>query len=101
MKIVTYLDNDEINHPGPATRRETIHSLAAFKSASVEQLAKDYPGVFGEGVGQLAGIYHIQLDPEIQHALWHVLVTVRDWLKEKWSSKTSLRQSPSQWSGSA
>ena len=33
---------------------------------TIKQLVEAYPGVFAEGVGLLAGQYHIRIDPTVE-----------------------------------
>ena len=83
MKIVSYLDNDELNKPD--TSDTAVYILDGPSPVSKEQLIKKHPKVFSEGVGQLEGEYHIRLDPMIdpvQHAPRRVPVALRDCLKE-------------------
>ena len=63
MKIVTYLDNDALNKP--ETSGAPVYSIEQTHPLSIEQLFKQYPKVFSEGVGRLEGQYHIKLDPSI------------------------------------
>ena len=58
MKIVSYLDNDAQNKP--KTSSAPVYSVEQPGPLSVKQLAEQYPAVFGEGVGQLEGQYHIR-----------------------------------------
>ena len=83
MKIVSYLDNDQLQRP--TTSHAVVYALEDRISASKEHLYKKYPNVFSEGVGRLEGEYHIRLDPRIdpvQHAPRRVPVALRDRLKE-------------------
>ena len=75
MKIVSYLDNDELykSNVGDSTVSEDI-------PVSKEVLAKKYPKVFNMGVGKLEGEYHIRLDPKmnpVKHAPRRVPVALR------------------------
>ena len=70
MNIVSYLDNDAINLPAPATTKHTVYTVGTTPEP-VETLKKRYPTVFTDGVGCLEGKYHIRLNPTIepvQHA---------------------------------
>ena len=83
MKIVSYLDNDQLQKP--ATGHAVVYALEDTMPVSKEHLCKKYPKVFSKGVGQLEGEYHIRLDPRInpvQHAPRRVPVALRDRLKE-------------------
>ena len=70
MKIVAYLDNDELNKPSTGTSE--VYALSSGNSPlTQEQLIQKYPKVFSEGVGQLESEYHIRLNSQIdpiQHA---------------------------------
>ena len=65
MKIVSYLDNK------PQTGGAPVYAIGEPGPLSIQQLMEQYPTVFGEGVGELDGHYHITLDESvapIQHA---------------------------------
>ena len=83
MKLVSYLDNDELHKP--ITGNSTVYTLNGQSPISKEQLIAQHPKVFNEGVGQLEGKYHIRLDHRVdpvQHAPRRVPVALRDQLKE-------------------
>ena len=84
MKIVAYLDNDQLNKPN--TEDGNVYAVGDAESpVTKEQLVKKYPSVFADGVGLLEGEYHIRLDPQakpVQHALRRVPVALRDRLQE-------------------
>ena len=87
MKIVTYLDNDKLHQP--EVRNATVFALEPTTAISQQQLIKKYPRVFQEGVGKIAGDYHIRLDPDaipMQHAPRRVPVALRQRLKETLNS---------------
>ena len=78
MKIVSYLDNDELNKPeiGGAP----VYSVDESSPVSIQQLIEQYPTVFKEGVGRLEGQYHIRLDASVtpvQHSPQRVPVPLR------------------------
>ena len=82
LKIVTYLDNDQLNKPNIGNF--TIYTVASSDPVSTKQFIMKYPKVFSEGVGLLEGIYHIRLDPSVdpvQHVPRRVPVPLRDILK--------------------
>ena len=82
MKIVSYLDNDALNKP--KTSGAPVYSVEQPGPLAVKQLAEQYPAVFGEGVGQLEGQYHIRLDPSIspvQHPPRRIPVPLRETLQ--------------------
>ena len=90
MKIIKYMDNDELNKPqtgsapvysvdSTATKQETRMPITK------EGLIKKFPEVFSEGVGKLAGEHHIRIDATvdpIQHAPRRVPVALRAKVKE-------------------
>jgi len=81
MKIVTYLDNDQLNKPN--SKNAKAHGVGAANSSPItkEKLIQKYPDVFAEEIGLLEGVYHIQLDPQIkpvQHVPRRVPVSYRD-----------------------
>ena len=83
MKIVTYLDNDEMNKPD--TGNSPVYMLATSAPLTTELLVQKHPVVFSKGVGLLEGTYHIRLDPSVspvQHAPRRVPVPLREVLKE-------------------
>ena len=64
MGLVSYLDNDELNKPD--TGNLPVYSIDVKVAGSVDQLIKQYPEVFGSGIGRLEGEYHIQVDDSYQ-----------------------------------
>ena len=85
MKIVAYLDNDQLNKP--STKNAEVYAVGDDESSQVtkEQLIQKYPSVFANEVGLLEGEYHIRLDPQadpIQHAPRRVPVARREGLRE-------------------
>ncbi len=76
LKIVAYLDNDQLNKPN--TGDSTVYTLEGTGPISTEQFINKYPKVFSDGVGLLEGSYHIRLDPPCSI---HVPVPLRDTLK--------------------
>ena len=84
MKIVAYLDNDQLNKPN--TEDANVYAVGDGESPVMkEQLVRKYPSVFADGVGLLEGEYHIRLDPQaepVQHATQRVPVALRDRLQE-------------------
>ena len=82
MKIVTYLDNDELNKPD--TGHSPVYALAHPVPVSTDQLIQKHLQVFSPGVGRLEGKYHIKLDPRVspvQHTPRRVPVPLREVLK--------------------
>ena len=87
MKIVAYLDNDALHKPHIG--QATVFSLEPTSTVSQQQLIKKYSRVFKEGVGKVAGDYHIRLDSSaqpVQHAPRWVPVALRQRLKETLNS---------------
>ena len=85
MKIVAYLDNDQINKP--TAQNAEVYAVNNQNSSLLtkEQLIKKYPSVFSDGVGLLEGEYHIRLDPQatpVQHAPRRVPVAHRESLQK-------------------
>ena len=80
MKLVSYLDNDELNKPN--TGSLPVYALDTKMASNKEQLVKQYPTVFGLGIGRLEGEYRIQVDDSHQHAPRRVPVAIRDQLKD-------------------
>ena len=63
MKIVSYLDNDALNKP--ETGNAPVYMISETGPIICEELIKQYPMVFGGGVGRLDGHYHIRLDESV------------------------------------
>ena len=85
MNIVTYLDNDKLNQPD--TQEATVFMVEGTSPLSPQQLVRQFPLVFKQGVGRLAGEYHIKLKDNInpvQHAPRRVPVALRERLKVTW-----------------
>ena len=90
MRIIKYTDNDQLNKP--RTGSAPVYSLektnvtkATQRPITRETLIKNYPQVFSEGVGKLAGEYHIRIDSTvdpIQQAPRRVPVALRTKVKE-------------------
>ena len=82
MKIVAYLDNDQLNKP--STKGAEVYAVGDNKGAK-EQFIQKYPSVFADEVGLLEGEYRICLDPQaepVQHAPRRVPVAHREALRE-------------------
>ena len=60
MKIVSYLDNDQLNQPIPGESK--VYKVENATPGATRQLIKSYPKVFSDGVGLLQGHYHIRLN---------------------------------------
>ena len=53
LKIISYVDNDELNKPD--TGSSPVYTLDITTTLTKEQLIKQYPKVFGPGIGLLEG----------------------------------------------
>ena len=85
MNIIQYLDNDQLNRPQESYGEVYIHDVPASSPISTDQLIKSFPCVFADGVGALAGEYHIVLDESarpVQHPPRRVPVAIRECLRE-------------------
>ena len=85
MNIIQYLDNDQLNRPQESYGEVYIHDVPASSPISTDQLIKSFPCVFADGVGALAGEYHIVLDESarpVQHPPRRVPVAIRERLRE-------------------
>ena len=83
MRIVAYLDNDNLNKPHPG--RALVYAVDnKHTPMSKDSVIKKYPTVFGAGVGLLDGEYRIRIDPQasaVQHAPRRVPVAIREQLQ--------------------
>ena len=82
MKIVTYLDNDQLHKPD--TGNAPVYSVVNTSPLSLHQLIKQHLTILGKGVGRLEGSYHIRLDETVapaQHAPRKVQVKLREALR--------------------
>ena len=85
MNIIQYLDNDQLNRPQESYGEVYIHDVPASSPISTDQLIKSFPCVFADGVGALAGEYHIVLDESarpVQHPPRRVPVAIRECLRK-------------------
>ena len=102
MKIVKYLDKDQVNEPG--TGDALVYTLEN-SSTDMKDLLRKHPVLFDKGVGLLEGKYHIRLDPSInpvQHAPRRVPAPLRQVLKNTlddlvWQNIISPVQKPTPW----
>ena len=62
MKIIKYLDNDQLNHPQTSDGDVYAHDASIEPVLSTDQLVKKFHRVFSDGVGKLPGEYHMMLD---------------------------------------
>lgn len=58
MNVVTHLDNDKLNKPD--TQDAEVFVIEGT-TLPLQQLVQKFPRVFKQGVGRLAGEYHIRL----------------------------------------
>jgi len=82
MKIIAYLDNDEMNRPD--TKGAAVFILEMMPYTSKKHLFKLHSTVFSEGVGILTGDYHIRLGVDAiptQHSPRGVPVALRERLQ--------------------
>ena len=85
MNIITYQDNDQLNRPQASEGRIYTHDVRATSPVSAYQLFKRFPRVFTDGVGALAGEYHMVLDKSarpVQHPPHRVPSAIRERLRE-------------------
>ena len=85
MKVIAYLDNDELNKP--LATPEVVCIIDCTSLSSIEEMVKNFPAVFSNGIGKLNGEYHIKLSAEVtpvQHAHRQVPVAIRDKLWMRW-----------------
>ena len=85
MNIIQYLDNDQLNRPQEFDGEVYTHDVLASSPVSADQLIKSSPRVFADGVGALAGEYHMVLDESarpVQHPPRRVPVAIRECLRE-------------------
>ena len=62
MNIISYLDNDELHRP--ATDNSPVYIIEVDSSMNKEELIKQYPTVFGPGIGKLPVEYHIRINEQ-------------------------------------
>ena len=70
MNIIQYLDNDQLNRPQEFDGEAYTHNVLASSPVSADQLIKSFPRVFANGIGALAGEYHMVLNESarpVQH----------------------------------
>ena len=86
MKIVQYLDNDQMNKPATGEAPVyAVHGAEPQEDITKDQLLKQFPKAFGAGIGKLDGVYRIRLDhtvDPVQHAPRRVPVALSAQVKE-------------------
>ena len=86
MKIIKYEDNDAINQPN--TGSSAVWATESQRTRPVEKkdIIQQFPKVFAETTGQLAGEYHIQLASgckPVQHVPRRVPLAIREKVRQK------------------
>ena len=85
MNIIQYLDNDQLNRPQEFDGEVYTLDVPASSPVSADQLIKSFPRVFADGMGALAGEYHMVLDESarpVQHPPRRVPVAIRERLED-------------------
>ena len=85
MNIIQYLDKDQLNRPQEFDGEVYTPDVPASSPVSADQLIKSFPRVFADGVGAIAGEYHMVLDESarpVQHPPRRVPVAIRERLRE-------------------
>ena len=85
MKIIKYLDNDQLNHSQTSDGDVYAHDASIEPVLSADQLVKKFHSVFSDVVGKLPGEYHMTLDETVkpvQHPPGRVPVAIRERLRE-------------------
>ena len=85
MNIITYQDNDQLNRPQASKGGIYTHGVPATSPVSAYQVFKRFPRVFPDGVGALAGEYHMVLDKSarpVQHPPRRVPSAIRERRRE-------------------
>ena len=85
MNIIQYLDNDQLNRSQEFDGEVYTPDVPASSLVSADQLIKSFPRVFADGMGALAGEYHMVLDESarpVQHPPRRVPVVIRERLRE-------------------
>ena len=84
MNLIEYHDNDELNQP--EAHMTPVYAVSKVEMPMTrESVLAQFPKVFEDDVGLLAGEYHIKLDAAVdpvQHAPRRVLVAVEAKLKD-------------------
>ena len=62
MNIIQYLDKDQLNRPQEFDGEAYTHNVPASSPVCADQLIKSFPRVFANGIGALAGEYHMVLN---------------------------------------
>ena len=71
MQLINMCDNDQIHMPDTRGAEVLLAGLTNQKLLTKSDVMNQYPAVFSDGVGRLAGEYNIEIDssvPPVQHA---------------------------------
>ena len=86
MKIIKYLDNDQLNRPQTSDGGDVYaHDASLEPVLSADQLVKKFHRVFSDGVSKLPGEYHMMLDETVkpvQHPPRRVPVAIRELIQD-------------------
>ena len=85
MNIIQYLDKDQLNRPQEFDGEAYTHNVLASSPVSADQLIKSFPRVFANGIGALAGEYHMVLNESarpVQHPPHRVPGAICERLRE-------------------
>ena len=86
MNIIQYLDNDQLNRRQEFDGEAYTHThVLASSPVSPDQLIKSFPRVFANGIGALAGEYHMVLNESarpVQHPPHRVPGAICERLRE-------------------
>ena len=85
MNTIQYLDNDQFKRPQESDGEAYTHDVPASSQVSADQLIKSFPRAFADGVGVLAGEYHMVLDESarpVQHPPRRVPVAIHERLED-------------------
>ena len=85
MNIVQYLDKDQLNRRQEFDGEAYTHNVLASSPVSADQLIKSFPRVFANGIGALAGEYHMVLNESarpVQHPPHRVPGAICERLRE-------------------
>ena len=94
VNIMKFLDNDQLNRPQAPDSEVYTHDIPATSPVAADQLlSKRFRRVFADGVGVLAGEYHMVLDESVrpvQQPPRRVPVAIRERLRETLEEKREI-----------
>ena len=94
VNIIKCLDNDQLNRPQAPDSEVYTHDVPATSPVAADQLLlKRFRRVFADGVGVLAGEYHMVLDESVrpvQQPPRRVPVAIRERLRETLEEKREI-----------